>query len=134
MKFILFKKSADGYYSLREGNNSSIYVLGSFLENGSPNDFSAGWRELILSKKQNFCSGMVTFLEWDDNEITLSDIWSDIDVLTEENSITMFQKEFFDIFDRWDELCNQTPDEIIFTQEGNGKIFIVGKFADGREI
>ena len=46
----------------------------------------------------------------------------------------MHKDDFLKILNDWEKVYSQKPDEIIITQDENGKISITGRFSDGRVI
>ncbi len=116
MEYIKFTLDQKGLVSRITANDDAMYILGSFLASdvrGSGNSFGE-W----LDMEDNFCcSGNITYLEKEGNEIWLSDLYGEEDPPLHYCKLT--REQFLYILDTWKKLYKQNPEEIILTKDGD---------------
>src|SRR3990167_3735236 len=74
--------------------------------------------------------GNAFFLDKENNNIIIDDMLHDSEE-DHEDRAAMPKDDFLKLLNDWQKVYSQKPDEIIITQDENGKISITGKFTDG---
>jgi len=123
----------DGYYHIAKTTSPQMDTISCLLKYELCYSKTSHARDFVNNKGSLSLSGNLIFLDKDGDTIIIENILHD----SEEDQIdrvVMSQKNFLDMLDQWDRVYLQKPDEILITQDDNGKITITGKFADGREI
>ena len=94
------------------------------------------FRDFVDDKTRLGRGGDAVSIEKDDNNhdiLIIDEEWHDCDE-TCPSRVVMHKDDFLKILNDWEKVYSQKSDEIIITQDENGKISITGKFTDGREI
>ena len=128
-KIIIYKR--EGYYW--SGNSTpQLETLAEFFTSDVTSG-ARGWIDFVSDSKFVITTSNVSSVENDQGNIIVGDLLHDDDEIRVDTT-TMPLEAFVAMLERWEELYKQKPDEIIIKEDDNGKISMIGKFADGREI
>ena len=114
---------------------TKVFTIAFFLSGEVKND--AHWfREFVFDEKRRGIGGDAVSVEKDDdnNENLIIDMEWHNPYEDHEDRVVMHKDDFLKILNDWEKVYSQKPDEIIITQDENGKISITGRFSDGRVI
>ena len=120
------------YFWAERGDNPKMETSINFLMTEVGN-FIDWHYNFALDPKSKSLSGNAFFLDKENNNIIIDDMLHDSEE-DHEDRAAMPKDDFLKLLNDWQKVYSQKPDEIIITQDENGKISITGKFTDGREI
>src|SRR3990167_6103617 len=133
--YVKLLKTVSTYFPEEATTEPKLFTIAFFLSGEVKND--AHWfREFVFDEKRRGRGGDAVSIEKDDNNhdiLIIDEEWHDCDE-TCPSRVVMHKDDFVKMLDDWQKVYSQKPDEIIVTQDENGKISITGKFTDGREI
>lgn len=110
----------------------SMNTLANFLTD-DVGDTIATWINFALDDKRVSTSGNASGLDKEGNYIIIGDLLHEEDEVRVD-TLQLHKNNFIEMLLCWDEVASHLPDEIIITQDDQGKITMAGKFNDGREI
>lgn len=128
------KKYGNNYIlNVSEDHQTDVMAV-FFRENYICNSAHVKSYIIMPNDKDNISGNSIdVFYDKIKNEFILKDMFYEGENF-KENEIVISQKEFLKIINRWEELIQQKPDQIIITQNKDRTFTLIGKFSDGREI
>lgn len=113
--------------------STTMYLLTEFFFNTYMLNKTEVKQWIVKPEAESFSGNLiVTYYYPETNLFELCDMFSDDD---DKDNLSLFfsQKDFISLIDRFEELLQKKPDEIVIT-DNNGTFSLTGKFVDGREI
>ena len=116
MNFVKLELSSGGTYSYIDASTIAMNILGAFLS--AIGCHKSMYKEWALADKSDpqgkfgySCGANIIFLEEEDNDIYLSDNYSEEEIPTR---LKMSQEQFVMLLDDWQEkVCKRKPREVI---------------------
>ena|SRR3990167_2862612 len=131
MNFANLTKFDDTFYTIIKTTDPKIWVVAELFVYELYSDTKIA-KEFLLDSNW-LATGDSISLYKDGDNIIIDDTLHDYEE-EHEDRVVMHKDEFLKMLNDWQKVYSQKPDEIIITQDDNGKISITGKFTDGREI